>query len=70
MNRTIAGYAVFVGAIGMMLGLLGTELIQLPRGETIWTFSFIGKILVHISTVIGAYIAGQIVPTIHAIGGK
>lgn len=69
MDRKSGGFVVLIAAVGMLSGLLGNEISSLPTFAQVYTTAFIGKSLIHISTVIGAYIAGQMIPTAKALGG-
>ncbi len=63
MTRSVSGLVLFVAALGMMAGLLGAEIAQLNNWDPVLTPAFLGKALIHIATVITAYISGQLVPT-------
>jgi hypothetical protein len=62
-GRVAAGSAMAVAAVGMCLGLLGTEIAGLGTWAAIWTPAFIGKSLGHVATVLAAYASGQLIPT-------
>lgn len=63
MNQTTTGWFVFVAALGMMAGLMGTEVAQLPQWHDALTTAFVGKALGHLSVVITAFIGGKLIPT-------
>ena len=55
------GWMIFIAAMGMTLGLLGSEFAALSTFTDALTPAFVGKAFVHISTVIGAFMAGKII---------
>ena len=62
MNATNSGWIVFISALGMMCGLLGNELASLTSIDEALTLAFIGKCLMHLSVVIGAFVGGRLIP--------
>lgn len=58
-----AGWFVFLAALGMMMGLLGAELAQMKSFGEALTPGFFGKGLIHVSSVIAAFVGGKIIPT-------
>jgi hypothetical protein len=62
MNKTTAGWVVFVAAIGMMLGLLSVDVSQLKDLCEAYSPGFIGSTMGHISVVITAFIGGKLIP--------
>ncbi len=64
MTRNHTGWLVFIAALGMMAGLLGHEVSALNSWDTAMSPGFVGKALVHFGTVIGAFIAGKLLPQI------
>ena len=69
-NRSTIGVITLLSAAGMMAGLLGSEVKDLDSWVFLTTPSFVGKTLVHLASVVGAYIAGQLVPTSSRLGGE
>lgn len=61
-NNTL-GWFVFTAAIGMALGLLGSEIAALPTFAAVASPAFVGKAFVHLSTVIAAFVGGKIIQT-------
>lgn len=57
-----AGVLIFLAALGMMAGLIGTDLKELDSFASAATPAFLGKSLTHFSTVIAAFIGGYMVP--------
>lgn len=74
MNKTLQGIkdsgltvqqtsgVILLAAMGMMAGLMSAEIKELTTWGEIATPSFIGTLLLHFSTVIGAYVAGRLIP--------
>ena len=62
MTTTSAGWVLFIAALGMMAGLMGVELMNLPELGAVYTTAFIGKSMVHFSTVVAAFIGGKLIP--------
>lgn len=63
MTRTTTGAIVFVAAIGTLVGLLGKEIAELHSWTQATSPAFIGGALMHVGAVIGAFVAGQVIPT-------
>jgi hypothetical protein len=57
-----AGWLVFVAAIGMMLGLLSVDLTHLKGWNEATTPAFVGTALGRLAAVIGAFVAGKLIP--------
>jgi len=62
-KQAIVGNVIALAALGMMFGLIGSEVGQFKAWGDAMTPGFIGKLLLHGSTVIGAYVGGRLVPT-------
>lgn len=63
MSQRMAGWLVFLAALGMMAGLLGAELSQMKTFGEALTPGFFGKGLIHFSSVVAAFLGGKIIPT-------
>lgn len=63
MNATNSGWIIFIASLGMMTGLMGNELSSLRSWEDAQTVVFVGKCLMHLSVVIGAFVGGRLIPT-------
>ena len=61
-NQTTLGWVVFVGAIGMMCGMLAVDIASLKEWSQMQTPVFVGTTLGHISAVVGAFVGGKIIP--------
>jgi hypothetical protein len=62
MNATTSGWFLFITSLGMMAGLMGNELVTLKSWSEATTIAFVGKMLMHFSVVIGAFIGGKMIP--------
>lgn len=62
-SQTTQGWIVFVAAMGMVLGLLGAEVGQLTAWDSAMSPAFVGKSLIHVATVIAAFVGGRLIPT-------
>lgn len=68
-NRSTLGVVTLIAAVGMFAGLIGLEMSNMQDWVFITTPKFIGTTLIHLGSVIGAYIAGQLLPTSQKLGG-
>jgi hypothetical protein len=61
-SKKTAGYAVLITMLGMALVTMGQEI----KGVTTWgellTPQFVGTALMHLGTVVGAYVGGRFTP--------
>ena len=62
MTQQTAGWIVLAAALGMMATLIGTEIAALPDWQPVVTPGFVGKAAIHLGTVIGAFVAGKLLP--------
>lgn len=53
------GWAALGLAIFTMIGMVGNEIIVLGGWDALTTPSFVGKLLIHLSVVGGAFFAGK-----------
>ena len=63
MTATNTGWILFIAALGMMAGLMGNELVTLKSWTEATTIAFVGKMMMHFSVVIGAFIGGRLIPS-------
>ena len=63
MTQTHMGWMVGLGALGMMFGLIGNEVGELSAWSEVLAPGFIGKMLLHASVVIAAFVGGKLIPT-------
>lgn len=62
MTYTQAGWLLALAAFGMLAGLVGVELTELKNWGDVWTVEFIGKALIHVASVISAFVGGKLLP--------
>ena len=62
MTYTQTGWLIALAAAGMLASLIGTEMASLHSWDEVWTVPFLGKTLLHIATVIGAWVSGKLMP--------
>lgn len=55
-------YTILIAALGMMATLMSVELKDLATWDDLLKPDFIGTLLAHFGTVIGAYTAGRLTP--------
>jgi len=56
------GNIVFLAALGMMAGLVAIDMRDLTSWNEVFTPIFIADLLAHFGTVVGAYVAGRLIP--------
>ncbi len=61
-NQTTAGWVIFVGAVGMMFGMLAVDVASLKEWSQMQTPVFVGTTIGHMAAVIGAFVGGKIIP--------
>lgn len=61
--RQTAGWVVGLAALGMTLSLIGVEIREFTSFADAVTPQFVGKAMIHVATVIAAFVSGQLVPT-------
>ena len=62
MNNTKAGWMIGVAAFGMMAAALGNEVIALNDWSSVVTPAFVGKAMIHLGAVVGAFVEGKMIP--------
>ena len=63
MTQQQTGWIVFVAALGMMATLMSAEIRDLVSWNDIATPSFVGTLLAHFGAVVGAFVAGKLMPS-------
>lgn len=63
MNRYTMGWTIFAAMFGAMCLSIGNELQQLKSYDELYSLVFIGKNMVHLGTVIGAFVGGKLIPS-------
>ena len=62
-TQTTTGWVVFVGALGMMAGLMAPEVGKLATWGSAFAPGFVAVIMLHFSIVVMAFIGGKLIPT-------
>ena len=70
MNSKQTGWIVFIGALGMMCGLMAEDIRRLMTWDDAITPGFIAGIFAHFSTVAIAFVAGKIIPESRSNGKR
>ena len=63
MTQHQQGWIVFIAAFGMMCGLMSAEVRELSSWSDATTPNFLGDLLAHFAAVVGAFVAGRLIPT-------
>ena len=63
MNSSKGGWILFLASLGMMCGLIGSDISDLTSFSEVWTPGFIGGSMLHFATVVTAFIGGKLIPT-------
>ena len=63
MTNKLAGWFLGIAALGMMLGLMSVDFIQMKNLDEIRTPAFIGNQMAHLANVIMAFVGGKLIPT-------
>ncbi len=62
MTQEHVGWLTFVAAVAVMAGLLGNEIMGMTGWAEAFTPQFVGKSLIHLGTVVGAFLGGRQLP--------
>lgn len=62
MMRT-TGWMVFLAALGMLLGLMASEVSALQSWDAAMAPPFVGKMMAHLGITIAAFVGGKLIPT-------
>ena len=63
MTSTGKGWTLFIAALGLMFTLMSNEIADLMTWGDAAAPGFVAKLIGHAGTVIGAFIAGRLIPT-------
>lgn len=63
MTNKQVGWTLFAAAIGMLFGLVATDIVALDSWNQMTTPGFVGNILAHIASVLTAFVGGKLIPT-------
>lgn len=62
MNQTTSGWILFVVALGMMCGLLSSDVGKLTDWNGAIKPGFIAQVMAHFGTVVLAFVGGKLIP--------
>lgn len=62
MDKTTAGWVIFVAAFGMMLGMLAVDIVSLKTWSDATTPTFVGSTIGHMAATIAAFVGGKLIP--------
>lgn len=68
MSRTVQGVLVLIlSGLGMFFGLIGPEIRAMQDWSPVTTPAFVGEVLVQLGVVLGAFVAGQLIPGMETV---
>lgn len=70
MNKTTGGWTIFIIALGMMCGLLSSDVGKLTSWNEAVKPQFVAIFMAHFGTVILAFIGGKQIPPDRIKGGR
>ncbi len=68
MTSTSTGWVVFLTAMGAMLAFMAVDVSTLTSWHDATTPAFVGSMLGHVGTMIGAFVGGRLIPTGTKVG--
>lgn len=68
--QTTTGWIIFIAALGSMFGMIGVDMARLKDLSEVSEPSFIGTTMVHLSTVIAAFVGGKLIPAPRSTTGR
>lgn len=69
-SNKVGGVIAVLAAVGLVLASVGSEIRELMDWAEVVRPSFIGSIIMHIAAAIGAFVGGQMLPTMDALKRK
>lgn len=63
MNNKTAGWTLGIAALGMMLGLMASDIHDLQTWQEVYTPVFVASMFAHVSVVIMSFLGGKLIPT-------
>ena len=63
MTNKVAGWALGIGAMCMMFGLMAADVKAIHTWTEVFSPAFVGTMMAHISTVGMAFLGGKLIPT-------
>lgn len=61
-QNTTTGWIIFIASLGMMMGLLSSDISRLPNWDEAFKPAFVGIVMAHLAVVITAFVGGKIIP--------
>lgn len=68
MDKTTAGWTTFIVALGMMCGLMASDVAKLTTWDQLYTPAFVAIVMSHFAATIVAFLGGKMIPTKRAQG--
>lgn len=62
-TKTTAGWALFIGALGMMASLMAVDVSKLADWHAAQSPAFVGTALAHFGVVTAAFLGGKLIPS-------
>lgn len=62
MNPTTTGWVIFISALGMMCGLLSTDIARLTDWNGVFRPPFVAIVMAHFGSVVLAFVGGKLIP--------
>jgi len=62
MTKTTSGWVLLIVALGMMCGLLSSDVAKLTNWNGAFQPAFIAVVMAHFSTVVVAFVGGKMIP--------
>jgi hypothetical protein len=66
MNKTTGGWIIFIIALGMMCGLMASDVSRLNDWSGARSPQFVSVIMAHFSSVVLAFVGGKLIPETRA----
>lgn len=63
MTNKFVGWGLGLAALGSMFGLMSADIKALQTWNEVFTPSFVGSMMAHLSVVIMAFVGGKLIPT-------
>lgn len=63
MDKTTAGWTTFIVSLGMMCGLMASDVGKLAKWSDAYSPAFVAIIMSHFAATIVAFLGGKMIPT-------
>ena len=63
MTQKQMGWTILAAALGSMFTLMAVDISQLSGWHEATTPAFVGSMVAHLGTVLGAFVGGKLIPT-------